>query len=73
MIEIVDGVRLGKDGWTDVDCPPVGDHQDEFVASIVEGRPPSCDGYDGRASLEASLAIIRSEETGEAVHLPLES
>lgn len=34
-------------------------------------RPPFCDGYDGPASLEASLAIIRSEETGEAVHLPL--
>ena len=72
MIEIGDEVRLGKDGWTTVDSPPVGDHQREFVDSILEGRTPSCDGHDGRAALEASLAIIRSEETGEAVHLPLE-
>lgn len=72
MIEIGDGVRLGKGDWATVDCPPVGDHTREFVDSILEGRPPSCDGHDGRASLEASLAIIRSEETGQAVHLPLE-
>ncbi len=72
MIEIVNEVRLGKGDWTTIDCPPVGDHQREFIDSIVEGRPPSCDGHDGRASLEASLAIIRSEETGEAIHLPLE-
>jgi predicted dehydrogenase len=72
MIEIGEEVRLGKGDWTTVDCPPVGDHTREFVDSILEGRTPSCDGQDGRASLEASLAIIRSEETGEAVHLPFE-
>ena len=44
----------------------------EFINSIQEKRQPSCTGYDGRASLEAALALRRSEETGSPVHFPLE-
>jgi UDP-N-acetyl-2-amino-2-deoxyglucuronate dehydrogenase len=43
----------------------------EFLASIREGRPPAITGYDGRASTEAALAVLRSGETGAAVTLPL--
>ena len=44
----------------------------EFINSIQEKRQPSCTGYDGRASVEAALALRMSEETGSPVHLPLE-
>ena len=43
----------------------------EFVDSIVEGRQPSCSGYDGRASIEGALAIRKSHETDQPVRLPL--
>ena len=43
----------------------------EFVDSIAEGRQPSCTGYDGRASTEGAMAIIKSHETGLPVQLPL--
>ena len=42
---------------------------EEFVASIVEGREPSCSAYDGRAAVEAALAVIESHETGQPVSL----
>lgn len=41
----------------------------EFIDSIVEGRRPSCDGYDGRASIAVPRAVIESHETGKPVHL----
>ena len=41
----------------------------EFIASINEGRPPSCTAYDGRASTAAALAVIESHETGQPVQL----
>jgi predicted dehydrogenase len=44
----------------------------EFIASIRERRPPAITGYDGRASTEAALAVLRSSETGAAVTLPLQ-
>lgn len=43
----------------------------EFIASIVEGRPPKSDGHDGRASIEAALAMRKSGETGQPVKFPL--
>ena len=43
----------------------------DFVDSIVEGRQPSCSGYDGRASTEGAMAVIKSHETGLPVQLPL--
>ena len=44
----------------------------EFVASIREGRRPSCTGEDGRAALEGGLALRRSGRTGQTVPLPLD-
>ena len=43
----------------------------EFAASINEGRQPASTGYDGRASIEAALAMRKAGETGEVVHFPL--
>ena len=43
----------------------------EFLSSIREGRQPSVTGHDGRASIEAALAVRRSHETGAPVRLPL--
>ena len=66
-------VRLGKGGWQTID---VGERDssaeaEEFVASIIEGRPPIMTGLDGRTSLEAALALHRSQETGQAVDIPM--
>jgi predicted dehydrogenase len=43
----------------------------EFIASINEGRPPASTGYDGRASIEAALALRKAGETGQPVKFPL--
>ena len=43
----------------------------EFLSSILDGRQPSVTGHDGRASIEAALAVRKSHETGEPVRLPL--
>ena len=43
----------------------------EFIASVNEGRPPASTGYDGRASIEAGLALRKSGETGQPVQFPL--
>ena len=74
MIEATsDEVRLGKGGWQTVDIDdPDGDVEtDEFVASIIEGRQPIMTGQDGRASLEAVLALHKSQETGLAIDIPM--
>ena len=68
-----DEVRLGKGGWqnVDVDDRDTNAETDEFVASIIEGRPPIMTGQDGRASLEAILALHKSQDTGQAVDIPM--
>ena len=74
MIEVEGGeVRLGKGGWQTVDmgAQDRGAETDEFLASIIEGRPPIMTGQDGRASLEAALALHKSHETGQAVDIPM--
>ena len=74
MIEVASGeVRLGKDGWHPIDmgAQDRSAETDEFLASIIEGRPPIMTGQDGRASLEAALALHKSHETGQAVDIPL--
>ena len=74
MIEATSGeVRLGKGGWqpVDVDDRDTNAETDEFVASIIEGRPPIMTGQDGRTSLEAVLALHKSQETGRAVDIPM--
>ncbi len=68
-----DEVRLGKGGWQNVDVydRDTNAETDEFVASIIEGRPPIMTGQDGRASLEAILALHKSQDTGQAVDIPM--
>jgi predicted dehydrogenase len=41
----------------------------EFLDSITEKRQPSCTGDDGRAALEAALALRESDETGQPVRI----
>ncbi len=74
MIEVEGGeVRLGKGGWQTVDmgAQDRGAETDEFLASIIEGRPPIMTGQDGRTSLEAALALHKSHETGQAIDIPM--
>jgi predicted dehydrogenase len=74
MIEATsDEVRLGKGDWQTVDIGMKDDtaETDEFLASIIEGRQPIMTGLDGRTSLEAVLALHKSQETGQAVDIPM--
>ena len=43
----------------------------EFVDAILEQRPPSVTGEDGRAAVEIALASFLSHQTGQMVSLPL--
>ncbi len=43
----------------------------EFMAAIVEKRPPRVTGEDGYRALEVALAAYRSAELGQPVALPL--
>lgn len=43
----------------------------EFVDSILEGRPPKIGGAEGRAAVEICEACIRSARTGQAISLPI--
>lgn len=43
----------------------------EFVDSILDGRPPSVTGEEGRAAVEMALAAYRSSDTGQMIRLPL--
>jgi predicted dehydrogenase len=52
--------------------PHIGVMQ-EFVDSIVEGRPPQVGGAEGRAAVEICQACLISARTGQAVDLPLKS
>jgi predicted dehydrogenase len=43
----------------------------DLIAAIQEQRAPICSGRDGRAALEAALAVYESHRYGRAVALPL--
>ena len=45
----------------------------EFVDSIIEGRPPLVGGAEGRAAVEICQACLISARTGQAVDLPLKA
>ena len=65
-------VRLGKGDWKTVPTDGVNGFEvefREFMASIAEGRTPSCDGYDGRRSTAAAAAVRESHETGLPVRI----
>ena len=67
-----DTVRLGKGDWTTVPTDDVNGFEvefREFMASIAEGRPPSCDGRDGLMSTAAAVAVRESHETGLPVRI----
>jgi predicted dehydrogenase len=42
-----------------------------FVDDVLDGRPPTVSGAEGRAAVEIVEAARRSSETGQAVELPL--
>ena len=73
IIDVKDNtVRLGKGDWKTVPTDgPNGFEVEfrEFMASIAEGRPPSCDGRDGRRSTAAAAAVRESHETGLPVRI----
>lgn len=43
-----------------------------FVDDVLDGRPPTVPGAEGRAAVEIVEAARRSSETGRAIELPLE-
>ncbi len=43
----------------------------EFVDSILEGRPPKIGGAEGRAAVEICQACLLSAKTGQAISLPI--
>lgn len=45
---------------------------EDFLAAIVEDRPPLVDGREGRKSVELSTGIYRSQRNGLSVKFPLE-
>jgi predicted dehydrogenase len=44
-----------------------------FIDDVLDGRPPTVSGLDGRAAVEGVIAAKLSSETGKAVDLPLPS
>ena len=74
-------IRIKTGEWLEVSTPagmethPVSDsaHFDreiaEFMASILEHRPPAVTGEDGYRALAIALAIYRSAETGRPVRV----
>ena len=44
----------------------------DLLLAIRAGRPPACDGREGRRAVEIILAIYKSAESGRPVRLPLE-
>jgi predicted dehydrogenase len=66
-------LRLGKGDWTSY-RPPEGHDGfliefQEFLDSITEDRPPARTAYDGRATIAAAQAVIRSHEEGAPVRV----
>jgi predicted dehydrogenase len=55
-------------------CEPFRDDTrallDDFVAAIMNGTAPPCDGQDHLHTLDLCFAAIRASETGQAVELP---
>jgi UDP-N-acetyl-2-amino-2-deoxyglucuronate dehydrogenase len=49
----------------------LADQLRDLIRAIERGREPRCSGKQGRADLEAVMAIYRSEQTGGPVRLPL--
>jgi predicted dehydrogenase len=43
----------------------------DFLRAVLQGRPPSVTGEDGRATVEIFEAIYRSQRTGSVVRFPL--
>ena len=78
-VKTYENVRLGKKSWETVHVFDPETERDrtftaeakEFVASILEDRKPLIPGEEGRANVEVVLAIYRSSERLETVHLPL--
>ena len=74
---MIEATKAARCGWARAAGRPStwtqdrGAETDEFVASIIEGRPPIMTGQDGRASLEAALALHKSQETGQAIDIPM--
>ena len=44
-------------------------HLNDFVDGILEGRPPTITGWDGRQAVAAALAAYESNETGKEIRL----
>ncbi len=42
-----------------------------FIDDLLDGRPASVPGEEGRANVEMVEAAMQSQATGQAVHLPL--
>ena len=69
--------RSGDRGWTIPAlrlCPYLDDFHAEIemlIAALETGGPSPVPGEAGRASLEAALAIIRANDEGRSVALPL--
>lgn len=42
-----------------------------FIDDLLDGRPASVPGQEGRAAVEMVEAAMQSQATGQAVHLPL--
>jgi len=73
MVETWRGLKLGKEKWEDVtyDSSIGGieaEHR-EFQAAILEGRPPSVTGEEGRENLRVVLAIYESSAKEAEVRL----
>ena len=43
---------------------------DDFLAAIVENRPPTVSAEDAAHAIEVLDAAYRSSESGQTVHLP---
>ncbi|MCS7224373.1 MAG: Gfo/Idh/MocA family oxidoreductase [Armatimonadetes bacterium] len=54
--------------------PELGGHMavvSDFLRALKKGEKPSCDGLEGRRSIELAVAIYKSAITGESVTLPI--
>ncbi len=71
-------IGTGPDVWefvdegidVDVESGPANATED-CIAMVEQGRPPACDGAEGRKSVELFNAIYQSTRDGHVVELPL--
>ena len=61
--------RDGEQRWTYGEDKRFERQADEFLAAIIEGRPPSVSGGDGLRGLEVAMALYQSAETGRPVRV----